>query len=71
MFHPYKVCKTHRSLQSNVYIDSSNVDICHCNARVIVSHTWVYARLQVAIECVAIAVNLPFLGFDFFDRLSA
>jgi hypothetical protein len=51
-------------------IDGSTVDLCHCYARVIVSHTWACARWQVTIECIAIAEVFPFVFFDVFDRLS-
>jgi hypothetical protein len=42
-------------------IDGSTVDLCHCYARVIVSHTWACARWQVTIECIAIAEVFPFV----------
>ena len=54
-----------------VNIDGSTIDMCHCDARVIVSHTWACARWQVTIECISIAEVFPFVFFDVFDGLSA
>ena len=45
-----------------MYIHGSNVDVCHGNARVIISHAWAYARWQETIECIAIA-DSSFLTF--------
>jgi hypothetical protein len=64
-------CNTHLRLQSNVYVHGSNVDVCHCNAHLIISHTMACARWQETVEFVAIAESLLLFFFDLFDRLSA